>query len=220
MQNISTTSTSELKEEYILDPTMSNFILLDNISRKTVAILKSQETVQKTLLAMLEQQKLSVDQITNSNKQLSLSIEQQKLALEQQKLILEQHKLLLEQQILATKELKEDADEGAYITKADTASSSEFYIVDTQIDPGHMVKGYIIHNDGDNSIYVGHNIAQSSIGPDLVNMIDADLNSTTNRFNLIKSCERYQYSINRKKIKNIYLLATKNTSQFRITLTW
>lgn len=208
----------------VIDPSVFIAVTLDDVSRKLTNMIDLLNEKFTNLSTVNNQILQKIDSVYNqtklTNDKLDLSIEQQRLIFEQQKLTLDQQQLTLDQQRLATKELQDDADEGAYIIKADTVSSSEFYIIDTQVDPGHMIKGYTIHNDGENSIYVGHNVAQSSIGPDLVGMVDANLNSATNRFNLVKSCERYQYSINRKKIKNIYLLATQNTSQFRITLIW
>jgi hypothetical protein len=183
-------------EEFIVDPTMSNFLLLDQISRRFGKSLE----IQLEMVRLLYENQRSLHE-----NQKSLNA------------LLEKTDGILEKTDGILKEAIADADEGGYITKSDTVSNSNFYIIDTQIAPGHPIKSYVVSNEGKNSIYVGHNVAPSSVGPDI---LDANVNNPLDRFNLLKDCEHFQYEANRKTIKNIYLLAAKGMSQFRITLIW
>lgn len=191
----------DIKEEYILDPVMSNFILLDSIARRTTANLKVQETIQASLLSISKQMQLT-------NKYLNLSLEQQKL-------ILEQQKLTLENQILATKELLEDADMGEYLTESGTVTTTVYTIINTIISPGFPVKGYDIENIGPNDIYFAHNYVNSSTGSDVI-----DVASSTSRFRILAANKQASINYNRKKIRNIYMLANNGNSRYKITLLW
>ena len=175
--------------ERIVDPTLATFIKLDDLMVKYDEVLSSQLKILAYQSKLLDIQTKNIIITQGNQKLLSLIL----------------------------KELRDTADDGDYITMGDTATTSKFTIIDTQKDPGHPVKSYTIFNDGKYSIYVGHNVALSSVGPD---KLDANINNITNRFNLIKSGNHYNYSVNRQKIRNIYLLAAKGASQFRITLAW
>jgi len=153
-------------QSFIVDPTTSTFLTLDDISVKLTKLLKS----------------------TNKNQELLSSI-------------LQEH--------------KDDADEGEYIRLSGTVDTSSFTIINTHVDPGHSVKGYTVINDGPNTIYVGHNVAKGSIGPDIV-----DVSSDITRFTSVKATEDIKFRYNRNKIRNVYILASGNSSKYRALLIW
>lgn len=112
-------------------------------------------------------------------------------------------------------QLLEEADEGARLLFSGTVLTTRFTVLDTDVDPGHPVKGYRVHNDGPNNLYVAHNAALSSAGPDVI-----DVTSTNAIFELLQPNEVAEDSYNRKQIKNIYLLASGGNTSFRAKLVW
>lgn len=156
-----------LKEEYILNPTLSNFVLLDQIAKRLGTLVKVEEDNKKLLGAIL-------------------------------------------------KEERDGADEGEYLVLSGKVHTDKFTIIDTQISPGHPVKGYFISNDGPHTIKVAHNAALSSVGPDITDVE----NSNTNRFISLLENEVTEFSYNRNKIRNVYILGTEGKSSFRIKLVW
>ena len=156
-----------LKEEYILNPALSNFVLLDQIAKRLGTLIKVQESQQQILGAIL-------------------------------------------------KEERDGADEGEYIVMSGKVHTGKFTIIDTQISPGHAVKGYFIQNQGPGIIKVAHNAAISSVGPDIM---DVDSHNT-NRFISLLANEVTEFSYNRNKIRNIYLLAIDEKSSYRTRLVW
>lgn len=151
-------SKAPLKEEYILNPALSSFVLLDQISRRLGTLVKVQDAI--------------------------------------------------------LKEEIDGADEGEYLVLSGKVCADKFTIVDTQIAPGHPVKGYFIQNDGPNTIMVAHNAAISSVGPDIMDVQD----SNTNRFMHLFVKETTEFSYNRNKIRNIYLLGLRDESIYRTRL--
>lgn len=107
----------------------------------------------------------------------------------------------------------EEADEGKYIRKSGTVTPTTFVEINTLIDPGHSVKGYEVTNDGPNPIYVAHNATISGLQPDTIDVTD-------NRFQEVAANEDIEFNYNRKKIRNIYLLAKGGNSNYRIWLVW
>jgi hypothetical protein len=158
-------SKAPLKEEYILNPALSNFILLDQISKRLGILIKVQESQQQVLGAIL-------------------------------------------------KEERDGADEGEYLVLSGKVCPDKFTIIDTQIAPGHPVKGYLIQNDGPYTIMVAHNAAISSVGPDIMDVED----SNTNRFIPLLAKETAEFSYNRNKIRNIYLLEREDKDAYRVRL--
>ena len=156
-----------LKEEYILNPAMSSFVLLDQISKRLGTLIKVQESQQQVLSAIL-------------------------------------------------KEERDGADEGEYLVLSGKVHTTKFTIIDTQLSPGHAVKGYFIQNDGPGIIKVAHNAAISSVGPDIMDVTK----SNTNRFISLLANEVTEFSYNRNKIRNIYLLAIDEKSSYRTRLVW
>jgi hypothetical protein len=61
-----------------------------------------------------------------------------------------------------TEILKEQRDrrpKGKVLRKKGSAPVNDFFIIDTNIDPGHKVRSYVVINDGPNNIFVGFNVA-------------------------------------------------------------
>jgi hypothetical protein len=133
------------------------------------------------------------------------------IELQNQTVLLENQKLL--EYIL--QELRDEADEGEFLTVLDIVTTTEFFFYDTISAPGHPVKGYAIANSGPNTIYVAHNTTKAGLEPDLV-----DITSPVSRFQQILSGEEVRYIFNRRKIYNIAILARGGDSTFRAWLTW
>lgn len=181
-------------EEFMLNPTMSNFILLDKVSRNLTTLVKSQELHLKNQeLQQLNQKSLD----SKFDKLIDLEIKNNELL----------------SSIL--KEQKEGADDGEVMHLDGTANTTAFTIVNTLTDPGHAVKAFELINDGANSIYVGYNVVPSSEGADII-----DVNSSISRFDEVTTTESISYRFNRNKIRNIYLLASGGNSAYRLKLIW
>lgn len=113
-------------------------------------------------------------------------------------------------------QLLEEADEGQFIRTSGTVTTTRFTIIDTNVAPGHMVKGYTVKNDGPNNIFVGHNVAISSeVDADIV-----DVSSIVSRFDIVEPNEDIKFVFNRKRIRNVHILASGGNSQFRAWLVW
>ena len=113
-------------------------------------------------------------------------------------------------------QLLEEADEGQFIRMSGTVTTTQFTIIDTNVTPGHMVKGYTIKNDGPNNIFVGHNVAISSkVDADIV-----DVTTAVSRFDIVEPNEDIKFVFNRKRIRNVHILAQGGDSQFRAWLVW
>lgn len=113
-------------------------------------------------------------------------------------------------------QLLEEADEGQFLRTSGTVTTTRFTIIDTNVAPGHMVKGYIVKNDGPNNIFVAHNAAISSqVDADIV-----DVTGSVSRFEIVEPNEDIKFTFNRKKIRNVHILASGGNSQFRAWLVW
>jgi len=113
-------------------------------------------------------------------------------------------------------QLLEEADEAQFIRTSGTVTTNRFTIIDTNVAPGHMVKSYTVKNDGPNQIYVGHNVAVSSeVDADII-----DVTSNASRFNIVDPNEDVRFTFNRKRIRNVHILASGGDSQFRAWLVW
>lgn len=113
------------------------------------------------------------------------------------------------------KELRDEADEGEFLTIIDTATTTDFTFIETITAPGHPVKGYAVSNEGPNTIYVAHNTTKAGLQPDLDNVT-----SPISRFQQILSGEEVRYIFNRRKVYNLAILARSGDSTFRAWLTW
>ncbi|MDO9355634.1 MAG: hypothetical protein Q7T55_18180, partial [Solirubrobacteraceae bacterium] len=111
------------------------------------------------------------------------------------------------------KELQDEADEGEYLFRQGTASTTlADNIIDVIAITGFPVRGYIIKNDGANTIQVGHNITPSSI--------DSNIQTAAARFYPIFVGEDHKEMFNRKVINNIYIRTSTGTSPYRLWLLW
>ncbi len=112
------------------------------------------------------------------------------------------------------KELQDDeADEGEYIFVSGTASTdTSANITDLLAILRHPVKGYIIKNDGANTLEVGHNITRSSI--------DSNVQTASARFYPLFAGEQHKEMFNRKVIRNVYIRTAAGTSAYRLWLLW
>lgn len=113
-------------------------------------------------------------------------------------------------------ELKAGADEGEFLRRDGTVTTTQFTILNAMSNPGHPVKAYTVRNDGPNTIYVAHNAAYSST-------LDADtidVTSNTSRFEEILANEDIKFVFNRNAVRSVHILAKDGDSQFRAWLTW
>ena len=113
-------------------------------------------------------------------------------------------------------EMLAEADAGEFLRTNGTVTTAQFVIIDTNIAPGHKVKGYTVKNDGPNTIYVAHNAAVSS-------EVDADIIDATtdvSRFEEVLANEDVKFIFNRRRIRNVHILASGGNSTFRAWLTW
>lgn len=113
-------------------------------------------------------------------------------------------------------ELQADADAGEFLRTSGTVTPNRFVIIDTMVAPGHMVKGYTVKNGGPNNIFVAHNAAISSeVDADII-----DVTGTVSRFEIVEPNEDIKFVFNRKKIRNVHILAQGGNSSFRAWLVW
>jgi len=111
------------------------------------------------------------------------------------------------------KELRDEADEGEYMFMSGTATTDPAAnITDLLAIMGHPVKGYIVKNDGANTIQVGHNITRSSI--------DSNIQTASARFYPVFIGEQHKEMFNRKVIRNVYIRTAAGTCAYRLWLLW
>jgi len=111
------------------------------------------------------------------------------------------------------KELTDEADEGEYMFVQGTATTDTSQnITDLLGMMGHPVKGYIIKNDGGNTLEVGHNITPSSI--------DSTVQTASARFYPLFAGEQHKEMFNKKVIRNVYLRTAAGTASYRLWLLW
>ena len=122
----------------------------------------------------------------------------------------EQRLSVIEEQLLA------EADNGQYVRTSGVVTTNRFIIIDTDMAPGHMVKGYTVKNDGPNTIFVAHNAAVTSeLDVDIM-----DVTSNTSRFQEVLPNEDVKFIFNRRTILNVHILAQGGNSNFRAWITW
>ena len=122
---------------------------------------------------------------------------------------------------LILQELRDEADEGKAIISNGIVTTTDFVIIDTQISPGHSVKGFTVENtdtvaNGSNSIYVGMNIVRQP-------QLDADITDVIKVnpvFNRIVPGESFEFKFNRNTVKSIHLLAVTGSPTYKSWLTW
>ncbi len=76
---------------------------------------------------------------------------------------------------------------------------------------GSYVKGYTFKNDGINNIYILHNTTSDVLSSDI---------NITERFSEVLPNEELKIQYNRKKIRNISVVTTTGTSDYRLWLYW
>lgn len=156
---------------------------------------------------------ITIDDISlKFNKLIELSIKNQKtLSSILEHTIKNEMRLdVIQDQLLA------EADNGQFLRTSGTVTTTEFTIIDTNISPGHMVKGYTVKNDGPNNIFVAHNVAISSdVDADII-----DVTTLTSRFDEVLPNEDIKFVYNRRTIRNVHILASGGNSQFRCWLVW
>lgn len=123
--------------------------------------------------------------------------------------LLEQNKLLG----AILKELQDQDDMGEYMFVSGSATTDlSQNITDLLGMMGHPVKGYVIKNDGANTIEAGHNITTSSI--------DSNVQTGSARFYPLFAGEQHREMFNRNVIRNVYLRTTAGASAYRLWLLW
>lgn len=110
------------------------------------------------------------------------------------------------------RENQDNADQGEYIRREETANPNTFNIYDFLGILGFPVKGFYLKNDGANTIIYGHNITEFSI--------DASINTNDARFSSLYTHEEERFIFNRKRIKNIYILSVGGNSAYRLKAVW
>lgn len=113
------------------------------------------------------------------------------------------------------KEQRDEADEGNFVESHGTATTTQFVVVNVEVILDHKVKGYYLKNDGPNDILLSHNLT-----PDGATVEAATLDRTGINLSVLKSGDIESFNYNRKKIKNIYLLASGGNSDYRLKLIW
>lgn len=120
---------------------------------------------------------------------------------------------------LILKELQDGADEGKAIVSHGTVTTTDFVVIDTQISPGHSVKGFTIENTdvaGGNNIYVGMNIAvQPQLDIDII-----DVTKIQSVFDVIVPNESFEFKFNRNTVKSVHLLAVAGSPTYKAWLVW
>lgn len=128
---------------------------------------------------------------------------------------------LLQTNRLILQELRDGADEGKAIISNGTLSTTAFTIIDTQIAPGHPVKGFTVENtdtvaNGSNNIYVGMNIVrQPQLDADIIDVV-----KTNPIFNQIVPGESFEFKFNRNTVKSVHLLAVTGAPTYKAWLVW
>ncbi len=117
---------------------------------------------------------------------------------------------------LILKELKDRRDEGKAIYDNGILSTVVFTVIDTQISPGHSVRGYSIKNTGTTNLFFAHNIARQP-------QIDADVVDTLKVnpiFSQLVPNEIENIHFNIECIKSVHLLAVTGSPTYKIKLVW
>lgn len=122
-----------------------------------------------------------------------------------------------------TEILKEQRDrrpKGKVLRKKGTAQTDRFFIIDTNVDPGHKVRSYVVINDGPNNLFVGFNAAFS---PQLDASIE-DLVSDISRFDELMPGEHSEEGFDTEEIASLHIISDPSTglgpSNFRARMVW
>ena len=149
---------------------------------------------------------IQLDDINNNLRNLSKNINNSN------ELMTSQNKLLS----LILNELLDQRDEGKSIYNNGTLSTTTFTVIDTQLSPGHLVKGYTVRNTGLTNMFVAHNISmQPQVDIDVIDTLKTNPIFTTITPNEIESI-----SYNVKCIKSVHLLAVTGTPTYKMKMVW
>jgi len=118
------------------------------------------------------------------------------------------------------KEARDRRPKGKVMRKKGSASTTNFFIIDTNIDPGHKVRSYVVINDGPNNMFVGFNVAFT---PQLDASIE-DIVSDPTRFDELMPGEHSEEGFDTEEIASLHIIADPSTglgpSNFRARLVW
>lgn len=122
-----------------------------------------------------------------------------------------------------TEILKEQRDrrpKGKVLRKKGTAKTDDFFIIDTNKDPGHKVRSYVVINDGPNNMFVGFNVAFS---PQLDASVE-DIVSDPTRFDELMPGEHSEEGFDTEEIASLHIISDPSTglgpSNFRARMVW
>jgi hypothetical protein len=109
--------------------------------------------------------------------------------------------------------LSEHDDDGDYLFQQGTATTDlSQNIIDLLGLLGYPIKGYVLKNDGTNTIEIGHNITPS--------IIDSNIQTVAGKFYPLFAHEEHKEMFNRKVIRNIYMRTDTGSSAYRLWLLW
>ncbi len=127
---------------------------------------------------------------------------------------------ILERDTQILKEARDRRPKGKVMRRRGTAITTDFFIIDTNKDPGHKVRSYVIFNEGPNAIFVGFNVAFS---PQLDASVE-DLVSDEQRFDRITTGQSTSDGFDTEEIASLHIIADPNTglgsSTFKAKLIW
>lgn len=120
------------------------------------------------------------------------------------------------------KEQRARHPKGRALRRRGTAITTDFYIIDSNKDPGdgHKFRSYFVINNGPNNIYVGFNVAKS---PQLDASLE-DLLSDEQRFDYLTPGQSTNDSFDTEEIASLHIIADPETglgnSEFKAKLLW
>lgn len=127
---------------------------------------------------------------------------------------------ILERDTEILKEQRDRRPKGKVLRRKGTAPTDDFFIIDTNIDPGHKVRSYVVINDGPNSIFVGFNVAFT---PQLDASLE-DLVSDETRFDRLLPGEDSEEGFETEEIASLHIISDPTTglgaSNFRARMAW
>jgi hypothetical protein len=153
---------------------------------------------------------VQLGKLLNSQSEQIQMLKQQTDALKQQTVVMSSQQNTLS---AILKELSDYNDGGDYLIQQGTATTDlSQNIIDLLGLLGYPIKGYVIKNDGANTIEIGHNITPS--------VIDSNLQTVTGKFYPLFAHEEHKEMFNRKVIRNIYMRTDTGSSAYRLWLLW
>jgi hypothetical protein len=118
------------------------------------------------------------------------------------------------------KEARDRRPKGKVMRKKGSAPTTDFFIIDTNKDPGHKVRAYVVINDGPNNMFVGFNVAYT---PQLDASVE-DIVSDPTRFDELMPGEKSEEGFDTEEIASLHMISDPTTglgeSNFRARLVW